>query len=123
MCTYVIAPFIKADMIAIPKPLPETIKISTSSLFLLKYWATISVLQSRVIPTPIPMRENILMVQIVTTLSLLVGSDNNIVLFANYPALSKLMLVVAFAKFRVRGKVRVEMDGTNTNISNEYRRR
>jgi len=55
MSTYVIAPFMKADIIAMPKPLPETIKISTNSLFLLKYWATISVLQSRVIPTPIPM--------------------------------------------------------------------
>lgn len=54
--TYVIAPFIKADMTAIPNPLPDTMKISTNSLFLLKYCATISVLQSRVIPTPIPAR-------------------------------------------------------------------
>ena len=43
-----------ADMTAIPRPLPDTIKISTNSRRLLKYWATISVEQSRVMPTPIP---------------------------------------------------------------------
>lgn len=48
------APFMKADMTAIPKPLPETMKISTSSLLRLKYCATINVLQSLVILTPIP---------------------------------------------------------------------
>lgn len=42
------------DMMAMPRPLPETINISTSSLRRLKYCATISVEQSRVIPTPIP---------------------------------------------------------------------
>lgn len=48
------APLMNADMTAIPRPLPDTIKISTNSRRLLKYWATISVEQSRVMPTPIP---------------------------------------------------------------------
>jgi hypothetical protein len=48
------APLMKADITAIPRPLPETMKISTNSRRLLKYCATISVEQSRVIPTPIP---------------------------------------------------------------------
>lgn len=51
---YLIAPFINADITAIPNPLPLTIKISTNSRRLLKYWATIKVEQSRVIPTPTP---------------------------------------------------------------------
>lgn len=51
---YLIIPFMKADITAIPRPLPDTIKISTSSLRLLKYCATINVLQSLVMPTPIP---------------------------------------------------------------------
>lgn len=41
-----------------PSPLPDTMKISTNSLLLLKYCATISVLQSLVIPTPIPVQNN-----------------------------------------------------------------
>lgn len=48
------APLINADITAIPKPLPLTINISTNSLRRLKYWATINVEQSRVIPTPTP---------------------------------------------------------------------
>lgn len=42
------------DMMAMPRPLPDTMKISTNSLRRLKYWATINVEQSRVIPTPTP---------------------------------------------------------------------
>lgn len=42
------------DMMAMPRPLPDTTNISTNSLFRLKYWLTMSVEQSRVIPTPIP---------------------------------------------------------------------
>lgn len=48
------APLINADIIAIPSPLPDTMNISTNSLRLLKYWATISVEQSLVMPTPTP---------------------------------------------------------------------
>jgi hypothetical protein len=46
--------FIKLDIIAKPNPLPETTNISTNSRFRLKYCATISVEQSRVMPTPTP---------------------------------------------------------------------
>jgi len=52
--TYLMAAFIHADITAIPNPLPATMNISTNSLFRLKYCATISVEQSRVKPTPIP---------------------------------------------------------------------
>lgn len=51
---YLIAPLMKVDITAMPKPLPLTMNISTSSRLLLKYWATISVEQSRVNPTPTP---------------------------------------------------------------------
>jgi hypothetical protein len=44
----------KLDIIAKPNPLPDTTKISTNSRLRLKYWATISVEQSRVMPTPTP---------------------------------------------------------------------
>lgn len=52
--TYLIAPCIQADIIEIPRPLPDTINISTNSLLLLKYWATIKVEQSLVKLTPTP---------------------------------------------------------------------
>lgn len=42
-----------ADIEDMPNPLPETMKISTNSLRRLKYWPTINILQSLVIPTPI----------------------------------------------------------------------
>ena len=51
---YPIAFCIKADITDIPKPLPETTKISTNSRFLLKYWPTIKDEESLVIPTPTP---------------------------------------------------------------------
>lgn len=53
-CTYLMAPFINVDMTAMPRPLPLTMNISTSSRRLLKYCATISVEQSLVKPTPTP---------------------------------------------------------------------
>ena len=51
------APLMKADIKEIPKPLPDTTIISTNSLLLLKYCPTIKVLESLVIPTPIPKRK------------------------------------------------------------------
>ena len=44
----------KTDMAAIPRPLPETRMISTSSRFRLKYCPTISVAGSLVMATPTP---------------------------------------------------------------------
>ena len=41
-------------MTEMPSPEPDTRNISTISLLLLKYWPTISVAVSRVIPTPTP---------------------------------------------------------------------
>ena len=51
---YPIAPFRKRDETAKPTPLAERIMISTNSRFLLKYWATINVDVSLVMPTPTP---------------------------------------------------------------------
>jgi hypothetical protein len=51
---YLMAPLMKLDMTAMPMPLPDTMNISTNSRLRLKYCATISVEQSRVMPTPIP---------------------------------------------------------------------
>ena len=42
------------DMTEIPRPEPDTRNISTNSLLLLKYWPTISVAVSLVMPTPTP---------------------------------------------------------------------
>ena len=55
--TYLMAVLMKTDMVAIPRPEPETRKISTNSLFLLKYWPTIKVAGSRVMATPTPIWE------------------------------------------------------------------
>lgn len=49
-----IALLMNADIIEMPSPLPDTMNISTNSRRRLKYWATMSVEQSRVIPTPTP---------------------------------------------------------------------
>ena len=54
LLTYLIAILIKTDIVAIPRPLPETRMISTNSLLRLKYWPIINVAGSRVIATPIP---------------------------------------------------------------------
>lgn len=51
---YLIAVLMKTDIVAMPSPLPDTKKISTNSLFLLKYWPTIRVAGSRVMATPTP---------------------------------------------------------------------
>ena len=48
----------KRDDNAKPTPLAERIKISTNSRFLLKYWATINVDVSLVMPTPTPAKAN-----------------------------------------------------------------
>ena len=52
--TYLIAILINTDIVAIPRPLPETRIISTNSLFRLKYCPIIRVAGSRVMATPIP---------------------------------------------------------------------
>ena len=52
--THLMAVLMKTDIAAMPKPDPETKRISTSSLFRLKYWPTMSVAGSRVIATPTP---------------------------------------------------------------------
>ena len=54
MREYPIAPFRKTDDNAKPTPLADRINISTNSRFLLKYWATINVDVSLVMPTPTP---------------------------------------------------------------------
>ena len=59
LLTYLIAILIKTDIVAIPRPLPETRIISTNSLLRLKYWPIINVAGSRVIATPIPKFKNI----------------------------------------------------------------
>ena len=59
LLTYLIAILIKTDIVAIPRPLPETRIISTNSLLRLKYWPIINVAGSRVIATPIPRLKNI----------------------------------------------------------------
>ena len=51
---YPIAPLRNRDDTAKPTPLAERIMISTNSRFLLKYWATINVDVSLVMPTPTP---------------------------------------------------------------------
>lgn len=51
---YPIVLLMMTDIVAIPRPLPDTMKISTNSRRRLKYWATIRVEQSRVMPTPMP---------------------------------------------------------------------
>ena len=48
----------KRDDNAKPTPLAERINISTNSRFLLKYWATINVDVSLVMPTPTPAKAN-----------------------------------------------------------------
>ena len=58
MREYPIAPFRKTDDNAKPTPLADRINISTNSRFLLKYWATINVDVSLVMPTPTPVQAN-----------------------------------------------------------------
>lgn len=54
LITYLIAILIKTDIVAIPRPLPETRIISTNSRLRLKYWPIINVAGSLVMATPIP---------------------------------------------------------------------
>ena len=52
--THPIDSLIKIDIMVMPKPLPDTKMISTSSRFRLKYCPTISAAGSLDIPTPKP---------------------------------------------------------------------